>query len=286
MIAIYNSKDFRRELEAAGNDLLVLEVESNEVCESGIEEVPDKYWKDGKPDIDLQPCVNLKHTLQRCAWDCPDVKFLNLMGDMDQESRDLCKELDVTTIPCIQFYRNGKLLWSITGADGAQQEVGEGVLYYGGYAAAGSRTGDFIQDITSKAELQDFLQSAEGQIAVVNVSTEKCEPCVKIFPAVLALAKNMMGYVKFARLVGDANEETLAFMKDYNILEVPTFLFFKQGEEKQRFVGSSRGDLIGQILTIQGVLGDEPLPARRGFNAKKQSGGDPPPRTKSGQAMW
>ncbi len=39
----------------------------------------------------------------------------------------------------------------------------------------------------------------------------------------------------------------------YHLLpaQVPTFIFYRNGEEVGRHVGSSRGDLIGQILAQQ-----------------------------------
>lgn len=67
---------------------------------------------------------------------------------------------------------------------------------------------------------------------------------------------------------------------ELDIIEVPTFLFFRNGEEVGRHVGSSRGDLIGkvrwcllcvdssphdaQILQIQDAYGAAlPQPERR-----------------------
>lgn len=41
---------------------------------------------------------------------------------------------------------------------------------------------------------------------------------------------------------------------------MPTFLFFRDGQEVGRHVGSSRGDLIGQILAQQAKAGIQPPP--------------------------
>ena len=43
-------------------------------------------------------------------------------------------------------------------------------------------------------------------------------------------------------------------------LQVPTFVFYRSGKEVGRHVGSSRGDLIGQILMQQNALGIAPPP--------------------------
>jgi hypothetical protein len=42
--------------------------------------------------------------------------------------------------------------------------------------------------------------------------------------------------------------------------QVPTFVFYRSGKEVGRHVGSSRGDLIGQILMQQNALGIAPPP--------------------------
>jgi thioredoxin-like negative regulator of GroEL len=52
------------------------------------------------------------------------------------------------------------------------------------------------------------------------------------------------------RLNGDENAETQRILQQFNVMEVPTFIFFKQGREVMRHVGSSRGDLIGKILQV------------------------------------
>lgn len=41
---------------------------------------------------------------------------------------------------------------------------------------------------------------------------------------------------------------------------MPTFLFYRNGQEVGRHVGSSRGDLIGQILAQQAKLGIQAPP--------------------------
>lgn len=49
-------------------------------------------------------------------------------------------------------------------------------------------------------------------------------------------------------MIYDESEKCKEMAKDMNIIEVPTFIFYKNGREIHRHVGSSRGDLIGQLL--------------------------------------
>ena len=96
-----------------------------------------------------------------------------------------------------------------------------GVLYYGDTAANNVRASDFVEEVSSRAELERWLaKQGEKELSVLNVSLMGATPCVHIFPAVLALAKNMAGYASFARLLADANEEACALAQEFNVVQV------------------------------------------------------------------
>ena len=73
----------------AGKKLVVLEVDSLQVCETGLTEESELQWKEEKQEA-LKPCQELKHLLQRTARDCPDVHFVHL---------------DVSVQSCLQWAR-------------------------------------------------------------------------------------------------------------------------------------------------------------------------------------
>lgn len=104
---------------------------------------------------------------------------------------------------------------------------------------------------------------------VVDVSLAHCGPCVRVYPAVLGLAQTFKGHVQFGRLMGDSCPQLL---KDLRIMEVPTFLFYRAGQEIGRNVSSNRGDLIGHILQHQQAAGLSlpPPPPRAATAAPKQ----------------
>jgi len=259
---ITSEAEFDREMERAGGRLVVVEVRSELVCQTGWDEEPELQWKDDKKAA-LEPCRMLKHTFQRTARDCPDVVFLAAEVDSD-EGRVLCDRLGVTVLPTVQFWREGRLLWEHKGVSQLDQDLGEGVLYFGDTAAGNEKASTYIKDIRSSADLQDFLAAQDDNVlSVVDVSLTDAAPCVHIFPAVLALARNFVGYAAFARLMGDENEETRALMSELGVIQVPSFLFFRGGKEVGRHVGSSRGDLIGQILAQQAANGIQPPPTPR-----------------------
>lgn len=97
-------------------------------------------------------------------------------------------------------------------------------------------------------------------LTVVDVCASMCEPCVHIFPAVLALARNFEKHAAFARVQLDETPELEALLAgSLGIRDVPTFLFYRNGAAVGRHVGGSRADLIGNILQQQ-VGAGHPLP--------------------------
>jgi hypothetical protein len=147
------------------------------------------------------------------------------------------------------------------------------------------RASDYVRDVASPANLSAFLAAAGPGLAVLNVSLATATPCVKIFPAFMALAKHLKGTASFARLIGDASAEARALTASLNVLEAPTFIFYKDGVEVTRHVGSSRGDLMGKILEVQGAFG-VPMPEPSGGGRRRTLARSAPPRRASGQAMW
>ena len=68
--------DLRSALQAADN-LVVLEIESAQICQTGFDEEPEIHYKVDQEQA-LAPCRKIKHVFQRTARDSPDVKFLAL----------------------------------------------------------------------------------------------------------------------------------------------------------------------------------------------------------------
>lgn len=73
----------------AEHKLVVLEIESSQTCDSGLSEEAEVHWEEDKK-LKLARCSNLKHTFQRTARDCPDVKFLMLEVCSSSESEEAC----------------------------------------------------------------------------------------------------------------------------------------------------------------------------------------------------
>jgi len=131
-------------------------------------------------------------------------------------------------------------------AIGPDRLVGD-VLYYGDNHSA-------VVQLHSGEDVRQLIEQhkGDGKLIVLDVGLKHCGPCVKVYPTVVKLSRQM-DTVVFARMNGDENESCMRFLRDMNVVEVPTFLFLRDGEICGRYVGSGKGELIGEILRYQGV---------------------------------
>jgi len=281
---VHTREELDSALANAGDSLVVLEVMSEDECTPGAYPEPEQQWKEGAvshEEARREKCMQLRSGLQRVARDCPDVVFLSV--NADEAPKALVESLRVTMLPTVQFYRRGAFLWQTEGTDTGLQDTAEGVLYFGDAAADGVRASDYVETVASRAEFDAFVAAAAAakEVAILDVSTSTATPCVRIFPAFFALAKHLKGIARCAHLVGDATPQAADLTRQLGVTQVPTFLFFRDGVEQGRHVGSSRGDLIGKCLEFAGKLADLP-PAQRRSKDRTAS----MPRKRSGQAMW
>jgi hypothetical protein len=122
------------------------------------------------------------------------------------------------------------------------QDLGEGVLFFNGSAAGGVQASDFVTELHSEEEMQAFIASqSDSVLTVVDICLSDAAPCIRVYPAVLALARSFKGYAAFGRVVADQSDAGRELLRDYNVVEVPTFLFFKNGREVDRWAAQMRG---------------------------------------------
>ncbi|KAL2895286.1 Thioredoxin-like protein CDSP32 chloroplastic [Bienertia sinuspersici] len=176
---------------------------------------------------------------------CNDVDFILVMGDESDATKALCLRENIDQVPHFSFYKSMTKIHEEE-AIGPDQLEGD-VLYYGD-----SHSG--VVQLHSRADVERLIDEhrGNGKLIVLDVGLKHCGPCVKVYPTVVKLSRQMETVV-FARMNGDENESCMEFLRDMEVVEVPTFVFIRDGKICGRYVGSGKGELIGEILRYQGV---------------------------------
>eukprot|EP00850_Spirogloea_muscicola_P014774 SM000108S14218 [mRNA] locus=s108:397422:399998:+ [translate_table: standard] len=224
VVQVHNKDELDAALKAAKNRLVVVEYGASHSVNS----------------------AKIYPTMVEMSRKMQDVNFVLVMGDESDETTQMCKDEGIEKVPHFVFYKNGEKIHEEEGIDG-DMLVGD-VLYYGDNDAP-------IHQLHGKEDIEALLQkhAADHQLVVVDVSLKSCGPCVKVYPAVVKLSRKMAGNAVFARLLGDENESCENLMRALDIKEVPTFLFIRDGKLCGRYVGSGRGELVGEVLRHLGV---------------------------------
>ena len=91
-----------------------------------------------------------------------------------------------------------------------------------------------------KKEIEDY----KG-IALVDFWAPWCGPCQQMGPVVEELAEKYKGKAKVAKLNIDENQ---AIAAKYDIMSIPTMVFFKNGEEVKRTIGMRAKNVIAEMI--------------------------------------
>ena len=89
-----------------------------------------------------------------------------------------------------------------------------------------------LTNVTEDTFEDEVVKASEP--VLVDFSAVWCGPCKMLDPIVKQLAGEWDGKVKVVKIDADANPNILM---QYSVLGIPTLLFFKNGEVKERITG-------------------------------------------------
>lgn len=88
-----------------------------------------------------------------------------------------------------------------------------------------------VSELTEK-EFKDFTKKG---LVVIDFFADWCMPCLIMAPVMEELGKKFKGKIKFGKI---DIEENNALAQKFRVFSIPNFILFKDGEIKDRFVGS------------------------------------------------
>lgn len=92
---------------------------------------------------------------------------------------------------------------------------------------------------------KQFETHLKGEIVLVDFSADWCAPCRAMAPVIEELTRSYAGRAVVMEIDIDKEKElAVSFM----VHSIPTLILFKNGEEKQRFVG------LQSIATLENGL--------------------------------
>ncbi|HOK36445.1 MAG TPA: thioredoxin [Paludibacteraceae bacterium] len=88
-----------------------------------------------------------------------------------------------------------------------------------------------------------------GKPVVIDFWAEWCGPCRMMSPIIEELAHEYEGKVEIGKLNVDENSETT---EEYGIMNIPTLLFFKNGQIVDKQVGATQKSVL--VKKIEALL--------------------------------
>ncbi|MFH1846387.1 MAG: thioredoxin [Candidatus Omnitrophota bacterium] len=86
---------------------------------------------------------------------------------------------------------------------------------------------------------------ASDKPVLVDFWAEWCGPCRMIAPVIEEIASDYKGRVKVCKLNVDIAKQTAS---DYNIMNIPTIMIFKNGEIVEKIMGAvPKNDIVSKI---------------------------------------
>ncbi|KAE8735075.1 Thioredoxin-like protein CDSP32 [Hibiscus syriacus] len=98
------------------------------------------------------------------------------------------------------------------------------VLYYGDSYSA-------VVQLHYRKKVEKLIEDdkVDHKLIVLDMGLKHCGPYVKVYPTMIKMMRQMDSVV-FTRMNSDKNDSCMQFLKDMDVVEVPTFLFIRDGE--------------------------------------------------------
>lgn len=108
------------------------------------------------------------------------------------------------------------------------------------------------QPLSFNATVADFnskvIEASQQQLVLVDFWANWCNPCKMLMPRLELICEKYQGQFLLAKVESDQNRKLI---QEYNIRNIPSVLFFKKGQEVDRFSGMKSDDDICALVDNQ-----------------------------------
>ena len=94
----------------------------------------------------------------------------------------------------------------------------------------------------SKNEFENFTKS---DLTLVDFFADWCMPCLMMAPVIDELSEKFKGKIKFGKVNIEDNQD---LAQKFNIVSIPNFVLFKDGEQIEQFIGSTPSEEFEEKL--------------------------------------
>ncbi|MBW6442572.1 thioredoxin [Patescibacteria group bacterium] len=101
------------------------------------------------------------------------------------------------------------------------------------------------EEVFELTNVKQFNQFIKEGLVLVDFYADWCMHCITMFPIVEELAEKFKGKIKFTKVDIDGDQ---ALSKKYNINTLPTFILFKDGEIKEKIIGTFYTEPFVEVL--------------------------------------
>jgi len=96
----------------------------------------------------------------------------------------------------------------------------------------------------SSDKFSEFISDKKSKLVIIDFFADWCGPCVMMAPVFERLASRNPS-VKFGKVNVDDNGD---LANEYEVSSIPCLVFFKDGKEVDRIVGSLAEDLLSEKI--------------------------------------